>query len=97
VFVGGTGVSGTDVAVSGTAVLVADGGIDVGVFVGGIGVLVGGTRVLVGISVGRGRRVLVGSLDVGKINTTGVLDIATVGLDVNVARGGSVDVGVAAS
>jgi hypothetical protein len=82
---------GTGVSVGGLVAVL------VGVLVGGIGVRVRvGTGVFVGS--GLGRRVLVGSLDVGKINTTGVLDIATVGLAVNVGcGGGSVEVEVAAS
>ena len=91
---------GRSVAVgSGVAVFVGEGtSVLVGVLVGTrVGVLVG-MRVEVGS--GRGRRVWVGSMTVGKRKTTGVLDAVTVifvGVVVSVALAGGVGVDVAAS
>jgi hypothetical protein len=102
---GGIGVSGVEVGVSGgigvsvgvTGVLVGS-CVSVGVtgvFVGGIGVRVGRTAVFVGMGVGRGRRVLVGSLEVGNLKAVGVRGATeAVGLDVSVGRKVGVGVGI---
>ena len=95
------GDGGISVGVGGS---VGDGGTGVSVGVGGRGVLVGlgmrvfvggGTAVLVGMSVGRGRRVLVGSLKVGNRNAVGVISASVaLGLEVIVGRSVRVAVGI---
>jgi len=92
VSVGGIGVAVlTGVAVGATV------GVGTGVFVCGIGVRVGGTAVCVGMSVGLGRRVLVGSLEVGNRKAVGVRGATVVGNNVTVDVGRSVEVEVGIS
>src|SRR5687768_228808 len=94
----------------GSCVSVGDGGISVGVLVGrsvlvgtGVSVRVGGTAVLVGgtgvfVGSGLGRRVLVGSLTVGKRKAVGVRGVTVIeGLDVIVGGRVEVDVGISSA
>jgi len=90
------GVGGSGVSVVGIGVTVST-RVAVGASVAvGTGVRVGGTAVPVGMRVGLGRRVLVGSLEVGNLKAVGS-GATVVGKDVTVCVGRSVGVEVGMS